>query len=72
MTTVCRIHSQQAKEKTLRTAEVQSEYRNLPLASLSGSGINPRRSFNDAALLRLEEPTYSIEQIAAKCAWSPA
>jgi ParB family chromosome partitioning protein len=34
---------------------VQSEYRNLPLESLTESPINPRRSFDDAALQELAE-----------------
>jgi ParB family chromosome partitioning protein len=37
------------------TTEVQSEYRNLPLASLTESGMNPRRSFDEAALNELAE-----------------
>jgi ParB family chromosome partitioning protein len=35
--------------------EVQSEYRNLPLASLTESALNPRRSFDEAALNELAE-----------------
>ena len=35
------------------TTEVQSEYRNLPLESLSESGMNPRRNFDEAALNEL-------------------
>ena len=34
---------------------VQSEYRSLPLESLTESPINPRRTFNDAALQELAE-----------------
>ena len=34
---------------------VQSEYRNLPLESLTESPLNPRRSFDDAALQELAE-----------------
>jgi len=35
------------------TTAVQSEYRNLPLLSLTESATNPRRSFNEAALSEL-------------------
>ena len=35
------------------TTAVQSEYRNLPLDSLVESGMNPRRSFDEAALNEL-------------------
>ena len=34
---------------------VQSEYRNLPLESLTESPLNPRRTFDDAALQELAE-----------------
>jgi len=37
------------------TNAVQSEYRNLPLASLKESANNPRRSFDEAALNELAE-----------------
>jgi ParB family chromosome partitioning protein len=37
------------------TIAVQSEYRNLPLASLAESPLNPRRSFDEAALNELAE-----------------
>ena len=37
------------------TTAVQSEYRNLPLASLTESALNPRRSFDEAALNELAE-----------------
>ncbi len=37
------------------TTAVQSEYRNLPLASLTESAMNPRRSFDEAALNELAE-----------------
>ena len=37
------------------TTAVQSEYRNLPLASLAESAMNPRRSFDEAALNELAE-----------------
>ena len=37
------------------TTAVQSEYRNLPLDSLVESGMNPRRSFDEAALNELAE-----------------
>jgi ParB family chromosome partitioning protein len=37
------------------TTAVQSEYRNLPLDSLIESGMNPRRSFDEAALNELAE-----------------
>ena len=35
--------------------QAQSEYRNLPLASLTESAMNPRRSFDEAALNELAE-----------------
>ena len=35
------------------TTAVQSEYRNLPLDSLTESSMNPRRSFDEAALNEL-------------------
>ena len=34
---------------------IQSEYRNLPLDSLVESGMNPRRSFDEAALNELAD-----------------
>ena len=34
---------------------VQSEYRNLPLDSLVESGMNPRRTFDEAALNELAD-----------------
>jgi ParB family chromosome partitioning protein len=37
------------------TTAVQSEYRNLPLDSLIESGMNPRRSFDEAALNELAD-----------------
>ena len=37
------------------TTAVQSEYRNLPLDSLVESGMNPRRSFDEAALNELAD-----------------
>jgi ParB family transcriptional regulator, chromosome partitioning protein len=35
--------------------QTQSEYRNLPLASLTESASNPRRSFDQTALSELAE-----------------
>ena len=37
------------------TTAVQSEYRNLPLAILTESAMNPRRNFDEAALNELAE-----------------
>jgi len=37
------------------TTTVQSEYRNLPLANLTESAMNPRRSFDESALNELAE-----------------
>jgi len=37
------------------TTAVQSEYRNLPLDSLVESGMNPRRSFDEASLNELAD-----------------
>ena len=37
------------------TNAVQSEYRNLPLDSLTESAMNPRRNFDAAALSELAE-----------------
>jgi hypothetical protein len=34
---------------------VQSEYRSLPLESLTESSLNPRRTFDDAALQELAD-----------------
>jgi hypothetical protein len=37
------------------TTTIQSEYRNLPLDSLTESNMNPRRSFDEAALTELAD-----------------
>jgi ParB family chromosome partitioning protein len=37
------------------TITVQSEYRNLPLDSLTESSMNPRRSFDQTALNELAD-----------------
>ena len=37
------------------TTTVQSEYRNLPLDSLTESSMNPSRSFDEAALTELAD-----------------
>jgi len=37
------------------TTAVQSEYRNLPLARITESAMNPRRSFDEVALNELAD-----------------